>query len=74
MKLQNEPGDIVENKKPQSESAVADALERYIRDADDPEAMLATVIGALREFPAVWQEVLSALDPADVSLLTRTLK
>ena len=74
MKIPNEPGDIVEDKEPQSESAGADTLERYIRDADDPEAVLATVIGALREFPGVWQEVLSALDPADVSLLTRTLK
>ena len=74
MKLQNEPGDIIENKQPPSESAVADALERYIRDADGPEAVLATVIGALREFPAVWQQVLSALDPADLSMLTRTLK
>ena len=74
MKSQNEPGEIIENKQPQSESLVPDALEKYIRDADDPEAILATVVGALREFPDVWQQVLSALDPADVSLLTRTLK
>ena len=33
MKLRNEPGDIVEIKQPPS----ADALERYIQDADDPE-------------------------------------
>ena len=74
MKLRNEPGDIVENEEPQSESVLPDALERYTGDADDPEAVLATVIGAIREFPVVWQEILSALDPADVSLLTRTLK
>jgi|KBSMisStaDraftv2_1062788.scaffolds.fasta_scaffold1021526_2 hypothetical protein len=74
MKLPNEPGDIIENKEPQSESVVPDALERYIRNADDPEAILATVVGALREFPAVWEEVLSALDPADVAMLTRTVK
>ena len=74
MKLPNEPGDIIENKEPQSESVVPDALERYIRNADDPEAILATVVGALREFAAVWEEVLSALDPADVAMLTRTVK